>query len=253
MCRNRRVCCHALANMADGQNLMRLVRSRPSGSGKSTVAALLQRLYDPADGMVRIDGRPTTRIDVKYLRDHVAVVSQTPALFDMSIADNITYGRLNVPLEDVIAAAKAAHVHDFVMSLPEGYDTHLGENAALISGGQAQRLQIARALLRPREILLGDEITSALDTENQEAVMRTLMDVKEGRTTVLITHTLAIMQLCDRLIVMDKGRVVQQGSFQQLQADSKVSLRYPNELTETDFFALQGLFASLARAGEWNL
>lgn len=176
--------------------------------------------------MVRIDGRPTTRIDVKYLRDHVAVVSQTPALFDMSIADNITYGRVNVPLEDVIAAAKAAHVHDFVMSLPQGYDTQLGENAALISGGQAQRLQIARALLRPREILLGDEITSALDTENQEAVMRTLMEVKEGRTTVLITHTLAIMQMCDRLIVMDKGRVVQQGSFQQLQADSKVSLRH---------------------------
>lgn len=174
--------------------------------------------------MVRIDGRPTTRIDVKYLRDHVAVVSQIPALFDMSVADNISYGSSNVSREDIVRAAKAAHLHDFILTLPNDYDTSLGENASLISGGQAQRLQIARALLKPREILLGDEITSALDVENQEAVMNTIMDVKKGRTTVLITHTLATMQMCDRLIVMEKGRVVQQGSFQELQADTRVSV-----------------------------
>jgi ATP-binding cassette subfamily B (MDR/TAP) protein 1 len=196
---------------------------RPSGSGKSTIAALLQRLYDPLAGMIRIDGRPTTRIDVNFLRDHVAVVSQVPALFDMSIADNISYGQSKVSFEKIVKAAQAANVHDFIMTLPEGYKTNLGENASLFSGGQIQRLQIARALLLPREILLGDEITSALDSENQEAVMRTIMDVKKGRTTVLITHTLETMQMCDRLIVMENGRVVQQGTFQELQADTMVS------------------------------
>jgi ATP-binding cassette subfamily B (MDR/TAP) protein 1 len=207
----------------------RLFYPRPSGSGKSTIAALLQRLYEPSSGMIRIDGRPTARTDVNFLRDHVAVVSQHPNLFDMTIANNIAYGRKDVPLDEIIKAAKAANVHDFIMSLPHEYKTNLGENAGLISGGQAQRLQIARALLKPREILLGDEITSALDAENQEIVMKTITDVKDGRTTVLITHTLATMQICDRLIVMDEGRVVQQGTFRDLQADTKVRVYSTSE------------------------
>jgi len=212
----------------------------PSGSGKSTIAALLQRLYEPSPdgGVVRIDGRPLQRIDVKYLRDHVAVISQHPALFDMSIEDNIRYGSASsaseVSLEDgnsyitydqVVAAAKSAHLHDFIMTLPDGYKTHLGENAGLISGGQAQRLQIARALVRPREILLGDEITSALDAENQDAVMKTILDVKVGRTTLLVTHKMSVMKTCDRLIVVENGRIVQQGTYDQLVAQKGVSLR----------------------------
>lgn len=195
----------------------------PSGSGKSTVAALLQRLYEPAYGGVRVDGRPLARIDVRYLRDHVAVVSQHPALFDMSVADNISYGIEKATLDDVIRAARLANVHDFIMSLPDGYRTHLGENAALISGGQAQRLQIARALLRPKELLIGDEITSALDAENQEAVMHTINDVKKGRTTILVTHKLSVMKSCDRIIVMENGRVVQQGTFDELMSRHGVS------------------------------
>lgn len=206
----------------------------PSGSGKSTIATLLQRLYEPASGGIKIDGRPLARIDTKYLRDHVAVISQHPALFDMSIADNITYGCASATQADVERAAKLASVHDFIMTLPEGYKTHLGENAGLISGGQAQRLQIARALVRPREIILGDEITSALDTENQDAIIRTMQEVKQGRTTILITHKVSTMKTCDRLIVVENGRIVQQGTF-----DALVAQR-------------QGVFASLAGAGEWG-
>ena len=206
----------------------------PSGSGKSTIATLLQRLYEPASGVIRIDGRPLPRIDVKYLRDHVAVISQHPALFDMSIADNIKYGSPEATQFDVERAAIAASVHDFVMSLPEGYKTHLGENAGLISGGQAQRLQIARALVQKREILLGDEITSALDAENQEAVMKTIQDVKRDRTTILVTHKLSTMKMCDRLIVVEAGKIVQQGTFNELASQPR------------------GCFAALAGAGEWN-
>lgn len=194
----------------------------PSGSGKSTIAALLQRLYEPTSGLVKIDGRPLPRIDVKYLRNHIAVISQHPALFDMSVSDNISYGAdSKVSQADIERAAKQAHVHDFIMSLPDGYATHLGENAGLISGGQAQRLQIARALVRPREILLGDEITSALDAENQDLVMKTIMEVAKSRTTILVTHKLATMKMCDRLVVLDHGKVAQIGHFDELMRDHK--------------------------------
>lgn len=199
--------------------------------------------------MIRIDGRPTTRIDVNFLRDHVAIVSQVPALFDMSVADNITYGQSNATYDQVVEAAQAANIHDFIMSLPDGYKTHLGESASLFSGGQIQRLQIARALLRPREILLGDEITSALDTENQEAVMKTIMDVKKGRTTVLITHTLETMQMCDRLIVMEHGRVVQQGTFQELQKDTMVSRHRAEVACRSLLTVLHAGYVCFARKG----
>lgn len=142
------------------------------------------------------------------------------------------------------------------MTLPEQYKTHLGESAGLISGGQAQRLQIARALLRSREILLGDEITSALDAENQEAVMKTIMDVKRGRTTILVTHKVSVMKACDRLIVVENGKVVQQGSYDLLIAQKGVSrsplkARQTISLLKMPFsFPQQSVFATLATAGE---
>lgn len=187
------------------------VRAPPSasGSGKSTVAALLQRLYEPTSGQIHLDGRPLSELDVRYLRDHTAVVSQHPALFDMTVAENIAYGRDDASMADIRRAACAAHIDDFIEALPLGYDTKLGDNAGFISGGQAQRLQMARALLRPRELLILDECTSALDPSNQKMVMETVMRIKEGRTTVVITHKLAVMERCDRLLVMANGRVVE--------------------------------------------
>ncbi|GAA5968424.1 hypothetical protein JCM21900_002668, partial [Sporobolomyces salmonicolor] len=205
-----------------------------SGSGKSTVAALLQRLYEPSSGSVLLDGRPLSRVDVQYLRSHVAVVSQHPALFDMTVSANVAYGRPDTAQAAVEAAAQQAHIHEFVEGLPQGYHTMLGDNAGLVSGGQAQRLQIARALVQPREILILDECTSALDAANQAAVVETILSVKTGRTTLIVTHKLAIMEKCDYLVVVADGVVAEIGSVAELRAK-------PN-----------GLFAQLASGGEWE-
>lgn len=150
----------------------------PSGSGKSTIAALLQRLYEPTAGQIRMDRHDLASADIKWLRNHVAVVSQSANLFDSSVSDNIAYG-LEIPIGEIHRAAKAANIHDFIMSLPEGYDTNLGENASLISGGQAQRLQIARALVRRSSMLILDEATSALDVDNQRAILDTIVKIKD--------------------------------------------------------------------------
>ncbi|SCV73934.1 BQ2448_6364 [Microbotryum intermedium] len=209
-----------------------------SGSGKSTVTALLQRLYEPSNGTILLDGRPLSRVDVKFLRNHVAVMSQHPVLFDLSIADNISYGSDLSQPRDVLQArieqaAQLAHVHDFIKTLPRGYETKLGENASLISGGQLQRVQLARALMHEREILLLDECTSALDATNQALVMQTIEEVKKGRTTIIVTHKLDVMRRCDRLIVLHEGQVVETGTVDDLRSRG-------------------GHFAQLASGGEWE-
>ena len=203
-----------------------------SGSGKSTIAALLQRLYEPTSGSIAIGPNRLGSIDVNYLRDHVAVVSQNPNLFDAPISENIAYGSRSLSQAQIEEAAKSAHVHDFIMSLPKGYETAVGENASLISGGQAQRIQIARALVRPSKILVLDECTSALDPTNQAAVMETIMDAKVGRTTVMVTHKVAAMKMCDRILVVHDGVIAETGTFDELM-DRK------------------GVFAQLASGGEW--
>jgi len=203
-----------------------------SGSGKSTIAALLQRLYEPTSGSIAIGPNRLGSIDVNHLRDHVAVVSQNPNLFDAPIRDNISYGSQALSQAQVEEAAKSAHVHDFIMSLPEGYETAVGEDASLISGGQAQRIQIARALIRPSKILILDECTSALDPSNQAAVLETVEDAKVGRTTVMITHKIAAMKVCDRIFVVHDGAIAETGTFDELM-DRK------------------GVFAQLASGGEW--
>ncbi|KAM6501467.1 P-loop containing nucleoside triphosphate hydrolase protein [Amanita muscaria] len=205
----------------------------PSGSGKSTIASLLQRLYEPLSGVITIGGIPLHMINVEHLRNHVSVVSQNPNLFDASIAENIRYGNKTISDADVKRAAQAAHVHEFIMSLPQGYDTLVGENAALISGGQAQRIQIARALARPASILILDECTSALDPANQAAVLETIKDAKVGRTTIMVTHKLQIMKMCDRIVLVDGGEVTEEGTYEAL-------------------MERRGHFAKLTGGGEWT-
>jgi ATP-binding cassette, subfamily B (MDR/TAP), member 1 len=204
-----------------------------SGSGKSTVAALLQRLYEPSAGTISVGETDIRSVEIHHLREHVAVVSQNPNLFDATVSENIRYGNKNITETDVRRAAKAAHVHDFIMSLPHGYDTMVGENASLISGGQAQRLQIARALARPSKILILDECTSALDPANQAAVLETMRHAKVGRTTVMVTHKLAAMQMCDRILVIHEGVVAEEGTYEAL-------------------MERKGVFFKLANGGEWT-
>ncbi|QRW25987.1 ABC transporter [Rhizoctonia solani] len=148
-------------------------------------------------GSIRINKHPISDADVRYLREHIGVVSQHPALFDASVTENIMFGSTRTTFEEVQNAAKAAQMHDWIMSQERGYDTTLGEGAALISGGQAQRLQIARALVRQSNILIMDEATSALDPANQDAIMDTVMAIKQDRITLIVTHKLAVMQRCD--------------------------------------------------------
>ncbi|KAL1411210.1 ATP-dependent permease [Vanrija albida] len=202
-----------------------------SGSGKTTTAALLQRLYEPASGTITLGGVDLGSIKAAWLRAHIAVVSQTASLFDATVAENIAYGSKDVTREDLVAACEQANIHEFILSLPRGYDTNLGENAALISGGQAQRLQIARALVRKSRILILDECTSALDIENQRAVLDTILRVRG--TTIFITHSLEVMRHCDRVICLGDGQVAEQGPFAEL-------------------IARGGVFARLTRTGEWE-
>ncbi|PCH37435.1 nucleoside triphosphate hydrolase protein [Wolfiporia cocos MD-104 SS10] len=203
-----------------------------SGSGKSTITALLQRLYEPNLGSIAVGLNELRSTEVHHLREHVAVVSQNPNLFDTTITENITYGSKSLTTEDAQRAAQAAHVHDFIESLPKGYDTLVGENASLISGGQAQRLQIARALARPARILILDECTSALDAANQAAVMETLKQARVGRTTLVVTHKLQMMRMCDRILVVHDGVIAEEGTYESL-------------------MARRGVFAQLASGGEW--
>ncbi|KAI0265438.1 P-loop containing nucleoside triphosphate hydrolase protein [Gloeopeniophorella convolvens] len=204
-----------------------------SGSGKSTLAHLLQRLYEPTSGTVSVGPWTLRGMDVRHLRNHVAVVSQNPHLFDATVTENIAYGTDGLPHNDIERAAHAANVHAFIEGLPQGYDTLVGENAALISGGQAQRLQIARALVRPAHVLILDECTSALDGANQAAVLTTVLGAKAGRTTLMITHKLPVMRMCDRIVVVHEGRIAEQGTYEELTAR-------------------RGVFAQLASGGEWS-
>ncbi|KAH9974422.1 P-loop containing nucleoside triphosphate hydrolase protein [Lactifluus volemus] len=204
-----------------------------SGCGKSTLANLLQRLYEPTSGTISIGPWSLNRMDVRHLRYHISVVSQNPHLFDATVSENIAYGTDGLPHSDIERAAIVANVHEFIESLPQGYDTMVGENASLISGGQAQRLQIARALVRPASVLILDECTSALDGANQAAVLSTVLGAKAGRTTIMVTHKLPVMRMCDRILVVHEGKIVEQGTYEQLVAH-------------------RGVFAQLASGGEWS-
>ena len=188
----------------------------PSGGGKSTILSLLPRFYDVTAGAVTINGRDIRELRLASLRDHIALVTQEPFLFDDTIAANIAYGRQGVTAEQIIEAARSAAAHDFITALPEGYATRVGEAGMRLSGGQRQRIAIARAFLKNAPILLLDEATSALDTESEALVQAALERLMQGRATLMIAHRLSTVQNADRIYVIEAGRVVEQGSHAAL-------------------------------------
>ncbi|TMS06757.1 Bile salt export pump [Larimichthys crocea] len=192
-----------------------------SGCGKSTSVQLLERFYDPDDGKVLIDGRPSLRVNVPFLRSQIGIVSQEPVLFGCSIAENIQYGdnTRSVSMEEIVEAAKKAYLHDFVMSLPNKYETQVGVHGSQLSRGQKQRVAIARAIVRNPKILLLDEATSALDTESEKIVQCALDEAMKGRTCIVIAHRLSTIQKADIIAVMSNGAVIERGTHDKLMAE----------------------------------
>ena len=190
-----------------------------SGSGKSTLLALVPRFYDPDEGTLLLDGHDLREYPLERVRAQVALVDQQVRLFDATVAENIAYGLSPIPDESrIVEAAKAAHAWEFIEKLPQGLATSIGPNGATLSGGQRQRIAIARALLRDAPILILDEATSALDTESERLIQSALERLVEGRTTLVIAHRLSTIQSADRIVVMQDGRVLEQGRHEELLA-----------------------------------
>jgi ATP-binding cassette subfamily B (MDR/TAP) protein 1 len=191
-----------------------------SGSGKSTAVQLLQRFYDPVGGRILVDGTDVRQLNLEWLRSHIGVVSQEPALLDATIMENIRSGKLGATDEECITAAKDANAHDFIQHLPDKYATMCGARGGSLSGGQKQRIAIARGIVRQPEILLLDEATSALDEEAQrivQAALDRLLKSKQ-RTTVVVAHRLSTVRSADQIVVLESGRVIESGTFEELTA-----------------------------------
>jgi ATP-binding cassette subfamily B protein len=190
----------------------------PSGAGKSTLFQLAQRFYDPESGTVRLDGVALPDADPADIRERIAMVPQETVIFAASARDNLRYGKWEASDEALWAAAEAANAAEFLRKLPQGLDTFMGEGGARLSGGQRQRIAIARAILRDAPLLLLDEATSALDAESERLVQASIERLVEGRTTIVIAHRLSTVRAADRIVVMEDGRIVEEGTHESLQA-----------------------------------
>ena len=188
----------------------------PSGSGKSTMLRLIARFYDPQNGIVRFGGVDEKTVDPEKLMSKISVVFQDVYLFQDTIGNNIRYGRENATQEEIEAAAKLAHCHDFIMALPDGYDTMVGEGGSTLSGGEKQRISIARAILKDAPVLLLDEATSSLDPENEVEVQQAIEELVKDRTVVMIAHKLKTIAGADQIIVLDQGEVKEVGTHKEL-------------------------------------
>ena len=187
-----------------------------SGGGKSTIADLLARFYDPAEGSISVDGEDIKGITISSLRKKMGIVTQESILFNDTIRQNISFGKAEAPLEVIIAAAKVANAHEFIMGLEKGYDTIIGERGSKLSGGQKQRMSIARALLKNPEILILDEATSALDSESEKLVQDAILNLTKNRTTLVIAHRLSTIQNADLILVLKEGKIIQSGTHLEL-------------------------------------
>ena len=207
------VVCDLSFEVAPGQTVALV---GPSGGGKSTALDLLARFHDPKAGRILIDGRDLRTLKLSDFRRRLAIVSQQPFLFNTTVYENILLGRPGATRDAVMTAARAAHIHDFIVTLPGGYDTLCGERGANLSGGQMQRITIARAVLRDPAVLILDEATSALDSESEKAVQEALADLMRGRTSFVIAHRLSTIRAADLILVMDRGRLVESGKHDDL-------------------------------------
>jgi ATP-binding cassette subfamily B protein len=224
----------------------------PTGSGKSTIINLIPRFYDATSGAVLVDGQDVRRLQVKSLRSHISTVLQDPFLFNATIAENIAYGQPEAPMDAVIAAAKAAHAHEFIESFPKGYATIVGERGVTLSGGQKQRLAIARALLCDPRILILDDSTSSVDTETEHLIQQALAVLMQGRTTFVIAQRLLTLKSADQILVLDHGRIVQRGRHAELLTQGGLYRQiYDLQLRDQEeFLALQAETAEAAPAVE---
>ena len=203
----------------------------PSGAGKTTITYLIPRLYDPTAGRILIDGHDIREVTLQSLADTLGVVTQETYLFYNTIRANLLYAKTSATEEEMIAAAKAANIHEFINGLPDGYDTVVGERGYRLSGGERQRIAIARVLLKDAQILILDEATSSLDSLSEALIQEALFRVMEGRTSLVIAHRLSTILAADVILVMEKGRLIEQGTHKELLQKGGLY----NSLYETQF------------------